>query len=245
MTETRPFLPDSARARIGLVIMGTDEGGEVSFKQFLPSEVEVHTTRTGLDTEAYENGTFRPLSGFDAIGQALPPAPRLDLIAFSCTSGSIMTGMDAMKGVFIKTHPGIPCINPAGAALLGLRHLELSAPALLTPYPEIVHDQVRTFLAENGLAPVADRTIEIFEDHLLSYINPRYLIEVGQPLVENAAADCLFISCTAFKIADQLRAMANEIGVPVFSSSQFMAWQALSQLRLPGAEDILKLGFPG
>lgn len=216
--------------RVGLAIMSTDEAGEAAFKHFMPAHIAVYTTRVAVDLAAYEKGEFSAVGGFETVAASFPPHPRLDLLAFSCTSGAIASG-DSISDAFRCSHPGVPVVNPATAAVHFLRNHKYRRIALLTPYPTAIHRQVVDFLSSNGFVISSHSTMEILEDHLLAEIDIDELYKRGKLLVDEMQdVDCLFISCTAIGVAKYLDKLSEQIGRPVHASSQVFAWHCQIKL---------------
>lgn len=219
-------------ARIGLINMWVDERGEDSFTRLMPEGVRVFTTRMCVDLETYNReGRFVPLGGLDHVARTLPVPNRLDLIAFSCTSGAIASGEAEVAGSFEGVHPGVPVTNPATAAALGLREAGVERFALLTPYVLPVHAQLRPFFEQRGFDVTADGTFNAETHSDIYSISEQSFVDAGRQLLAKGG-DALFLSCTAFDVVDRLGRLTAILGVPVFSSTQLFAWHALHILGL-------------
>lgn len=220
------FEPDHAGPRIAMINMCTDEKGEAAFRSLMPHGSQFYTARVGVDLPAYVEGRFELLGGFAFLAGALPPLERVDLIAFSCTSGTIAGGESFVAEGFAPTHPGIPCTNPATAAAAGLSAAGARSIALLTPYPPKVHAKFLPYFRERGIAVVADGSFDITDDALVGRVEHESFREAGRALLSEGKADALFISCAAFDVVDKLARLTEELGVPVYSSTQLFAWHA-------------------
>jgi maleate isomerase len=230
------FAPEAAAARIALINMCTDERGEAAFRSLMPAGTQIYTARVGVDLQAYNEGRFELLGGFPFLAGALPPPERIDLIAFSCTSGTIAGGEGFVAAGFAPTHPGIPCTNPATAAAVGLRAAGARTIALLTPYPPKVHAKFPPYFAERGITVVADGSFDLQDDALVGRVDYASFLSAGRALLADCKPDALFISCAAFDVVDKLASLGKELGVPVYSSSQLFAWHARQLLKIDPLE---------
>src|SRR5262245_23056843 len=107
-------------ARIGLILISTDEVGCDAFLSMMPREVAVFPTRVGY---TYTGAEFRMAGDFRQVLSTLPPAGRLEVVAFSCTSCAISMGLAAFQPEVEAVRRGIRATSPAGAGIAALRHL--------------------------------------------------------------------------------------------------------------------------
>jgi maleate isomerase len=217
-------------AHVGLIVLSTDEVGESAFTEQMPSGVQVLTTRGVSDPEVHRTGRFELRGGFGGVASTLPPAERLDLIAFSCTSGTVASGDEAVQAAFSAALPGVPMTNPAIAAVAAFRARGVSRLAMLTPYPADVHALFPAYFSKAGFDIVSHGTFGAQSDAEISAIGYSSILDAGRHLIAGAGADALFLSCTAFNVVNRLPQLRAELGLPVFSSSQAFAWHALSLL---------------
>lgn len=230
------FVPDSVMPRIAMINMCSDEKGEAAFQSLMPRGSQFYTARVGADLAAYMEGRFELLGGFAFLAAALPPPERVDLIAFSCTSGTIAGGESFVAEGFAPTHPGIPCTNPATAAAAGLKAAGARSIALLTPYPLKVHEKFLPYFRQRGIEVVANRSFNLIDDALVGRVDYESFLGSGKALLATGRADALFISCAAFDVVDKLQSLSVELGVPVYSSTQLFAWHARQLLKIDPPE---------
>lgn len=216
--------------RIALVVMNVDEEGEDAFKRLMPPHFRVLTTRTAPDLAEYDEGRFVLKGGFPSIAATLPPHGRVDLIAFSCTSGTIAAGDDAVSSGFAPFFPGVPVTNPAIAATVMLRELGHERFALLTPYPPAIHEQLPRFFESHGYQVTSDRTLDIPDEPELSQVSDADILAAARELLAETKTEALFISCTAFRVVHRLERLKAALGVPVYSSTQLFAQHAIKLL---------------
>lgn len=211
--------------RIGLILLSTDEVGGDAFTSIIPkNEISVFTTRTAYD---HRGGGFSLATSFAQVAGTLPPAGRVDVLAFSCTSGTVAMGAKSLLSELADARAGLKYTSPAVAGLAALRNLKARRVALLTPYRRDVHRSFLPFFKENGFDITADGTFQKSTDAEIGELCRESIFEAATALVRSALPDALFISCTATPVVPHIADLEKEVGIPVVSSSQAMAWDAL------------------
>ncbi|MER9249967.1 hypothetical protein [Mesorhizobium sp. M0590] len=228
-TSTTIFEPltslPPAKARIGLILLHSDEIGEDAFTCIMPeNEITVFTTRTGYD---HSGGGFTLPTSFKAVTDTLPPAGRFDVLAFSCTSGTVALGANDLLSELQQARPGIKYTSPGVAGVAALQQLNAKNVALLTPYVIELHQKFLPFLRENGFDVVADGTFNINIDSDICDLRTELIFSGAKTLVERSSPDALFVSCTSTPIVPHIDHLERALGIPVVTSSQAMAWDAL------------------
>lgn len=221
-----PCAPRETLARIGVILLSSDENGGEAFFSIIPrDEALVFSTRAAW---ADESGGDHSLKGsLKDIADTLPPAGRFDVLAFSCTSATVEYGVENLLAQMETARPGLKYTSPAIAALAALRWLNVKKLALLTPYDLKTHNSFIPFLRDNGLEVVSDGTFNKQADAEIGELLPEAILEAAKTLVETSSPDGLFISCTATPVVPLIADLEKQLGVPVVTASQAMAWDAL------------------
>lgn len=215
----------NATARIGLILLSTDEVGGDAFTSIMPqNEVSVFATRTAYD---HGGGGFSLAASFADVVNTLPPAGRFDVLAFSCTSGTVTMGMKNLLSQLAEASPGMKYTSPAVAAIAALQHLAAKRIALLTPYRLRLHESFLTFFRVNGFEITAGGTFDKSTDAEIGELRRESIFRAANALIRDKRPDALFISCTATPVVPHIDTLEREIGIPVVTSSQAMAWDAL------------------
>jgi maleate isomerase len=222
------------RHRIGLIALATDHATERDFMNMRPcDDVVVYTSRLrNTNPCTVENlRTMGPLLT-EATSLILPES-RLDVVAYSCTSGTVVIGYDAVAANIRAARPGIPCVTPITAGLAAFEALGVGRVAVLTPYVDEVNQPMVRYLQEHGLDVVALTTFGMADDNHMAKLPPE-AIHAAALEADRAEAEALFISCTAIRAVDALEGIERDLGKPVVSSIQALYWQSL---RLAGYAD--------
>lgn len=214
------------RLRLGMLLPSSNRVAEPELHSMLPEGVAVHTTRLRL-----VGGTRDELLAMtDKVEEAaeLVSHAGVDLIVFHCTAVSTFdVQMESSLKQRIIAATGKPAIATSEALVAAFRALNARRIVLLSPYPKEVNQ----------------REVEFFAHHRISVLH-----EVGLDLqgggaaysdVEPAAwyrlamanrhhdADAYFLSCTTIRAAPVIGVLERDLGRPVVTSNQAMAWHAL------------------
>ncbi|MCK1456776.1 aspartate/glutamate racemase family protein [Bradyrhizobium sp. 35] len=217
--------PSKAVARIGLILLSTDEVGGDAFTSIMPAdEVTVFTTRSAYN---HSGGGFSLETSFADVVNTLPPAGRFDVLAFGCTSATVVMGMKSLLSQLAGARAGMKYTSPAVAAVAALQHLKAKRIALLTPYELALHGSFLPFFRENEFEITTHGTFGKSTDAEIGELHRDSIFSAANALIRTVLPDAIFISCTATPIVPHINSLEKEIGIPVITSSQAMAWDAL------------------
>ncbi len=215
------------RYRIGLIALASDYVSERDFMNMRPSdEVAVYVSRV-LNTNPCTVENLRRMAPklTDAVSLILPDG-RLDAVAYSCTSGTVAIGYEAIAASFHAVRPGIPVATPITAGLAALAGFGARKVAVLTPYVDDVNGPIVRYIEEHGPEVVALTSFLFADDNDMAGIAPEVIYEAAIE-ADRPEADALFISCTAIRAAEVIERIEQTLGKPVVSANQALCWQAL------------------
>jgi maleate isomerase len=215
-------------ARIG-VIVPFDFALDREYWQWAPEDVSLHITRTPPHFGPVGVELARAVSetgeAADATRTLVEIAP--DSIAYACTSGSFVDGLDherALRDAIEGASPGSRAITTSGALLDALRALGVRRVGLGTPYVSELGRLLADFVRAAGFEPVSLANLElesgiadVAEDEV------RHLAAAAHV----PAAEALFLSCTNLRTFEALPALEAQYGIPVLSANQVTMWSAL------------------
>lgn len=235
-----PFRTDAglaARARIGLVVLATDETIEHEFRLMLGAEgIGLYQSRV-YNARRITLETLRALEREIATGAALIlPGQPLDAIAFGCTSASIVLGEETVFAQLRADRPDVPCTTPPTAARAALMRLGTRRIAVLTPYRDEVNAVVARFFAQQGLEIVAFGSFSEEDDSVVARTDAASIRAAVLDLGRAPEVEAVFVSCTSLRVAAHAAALEAALGKPVTSSNHAMGWHAL---RLAGIADAM------
>jgi maleate isomerase len=193
--------------RIGFVALANGYTAEHEVNRMLPEGFVLYITRVWSDNSV-TLGNLRKIEGdlTRAAGMILPQDD-LDVMVYSCTSGTVAIGEEAVERCIHEARPGVPVTNPITAALAAFEALGVKRIALLTPYVfEVTFNiELNSDIQRVSTASIRDAATSLDLD----------------------GADALFISCTALRTAEVIEGIEQAIGKPVVTSNQALAWHAL------------------
>lgn len=233
-----PFRTDAGvahRARIGLVALATDETIEYEFRRMLAGpgiglyESRIYNARqiTPETLRAMENGIA-------AGAELILPGQPLDVMAFGCTSATIVLGEEAVFAQLRRARPDLACTAPPTAALAALARLGTRRVAILTPYRDDVNAAVAAFFTRRGLEIAAFGSFSEDDDSVVARIDAESIRAAVLDLGRAPEVEAVFVSCTSLRLVEQAAALEAALGKPVTSSNHAMGWHAL---RLAGIAD--------
>ena len=223
-----PEDPRMSGPRVGLIVPSLNTTTEPDLSRQAPEDVGFFATRVYMRLSTPED-----LRGMNA---QLDDAARLvgsvkpDLVAYACTAGTFLDGGAALSGITqrIAAAAGCPVVTTSAAMIDALRVMGIERVAVAAPYPADITLAECDFLAENGFAIPAWKTLGRSGDEIRATQRGEIVDLVRA--ADDADAQAVFVSCTdlrAFELVGELEAM---IGKPVLTSNQVTLWAVLKAL---------------
>jgi len=181
-----PAQSDGGPARhgaIGLVALATDHVCELDLRQIIPQDrLPLYVGRIGFATEITVETLGAMRDGITAAASLILAGGRLDVLAYGCTSGTMVIGEDEVFARLRAARPGIACTSPPTAALAALHMLGLRRIAVLTPYTDSVNRRVQEYFTARGLDIAAFGAFNKDSDADIAAIAPASIIAAAQAL---------------------------------------------------------------
>lgn len=215
--------PVGAKATLGLVVLQADETLEQDFRRlFTDQEVAIHVSRVPSGEVLSPETIAAMEADLTRSASLLPRAARFGAVGYGCTSGTTLIGADAVAAMIRKGVQTAAVTDPLTAALAALRALKVTRLGLVTPYVASIAAPVRDAFVAAG-HPVVD-TITFGEEveARVARIAPSAIAEAARQVAVGAQA--VFLSCTNLRTLDIIGPLEAELGVPVLSSNQVLAW---------------------
>ena len=157
----------------------------------------------------------------------LVPRQRLDVIAYSCTSGTAAIGHEAVAGqIRAGGRPGIPVVTPITAAIAALGELGVRTISLLTPHPDGVNQSTRRWFEAGGIRVTNIASFCLEDDVSVARVPPQAILAAARES-DRRESEALFISSTALRAVEILEAAEESLQKPVLGAVQCLFWQAL------------------
>jgi maleate isomerase len=220
------------RARLGVLVPSGNAVAEPELRAMLPPEVGMVVAR--LPLRGSSEAELLAMAGSLESAAGLLADARPDAIAFHCTA--VSTFDPAMADGLrqrIKAATGLPALATADALLAAVAKLGARRVLLVTPYIEAVHAREASFLEANGAPVVGGSCMGINTNAEMAGISPAAIgAQARAALAAVPHADLCLVSCTAIRSGAAIGGMEAELGVPVVTSNQALAWYAMRALGL-------------
>lgn len=246
MTDTRDMekiikLPKTtdhglgARAKIGMVVLQTDQTIEHELGQMLDHEdIALYHSRIPNDGNVTKETLAQMEADLPNAAALLPQNFNFDVIGYGCTSGTTIIGEKNIEKAIQISHPDVQTSNPLSACKAALRALGVKRIAFLTPYNPSVTNAMQNHLIQQGFEIPITGSFYESDDFVVGRISPdailKSILEIGQ----RDDCDGVFVSCTSLRAAALIEEAEAKLGKPVTSSNHALAWHLL---RLSGVED--------
>jgi maleate isomerase len=223
------------RAAIGLIVLATDQTIEHEFRRLLEVPgVGLYESRI-LNDARITPETLAAMEArlVEAAALILPGLP-LDVLAFGCTSASMVIGEVRVCERLREVRPGIACTTPITAAFAAFRALGVRRLALLTPYRNDINRFMRGYIEDRGFEVPVMGSFNEEDDRRAARIDAASVRDAAIELGRSDLVDAVLVSCTSLRLVDAIGAIEAELNKPVTSSNHAMAWHCL---RLAGIAD--------
>ncbi len=241
LIEHLPYETDSGiapRGRVGLIVLASDYTIEHEWRRIFAAVpgLALYQSRI-LNDPKITPETLRAMEPrITSATDVILPGASLDVVAYGCTSASMAIGEEKVFDKIRAARPGVRCTTPITAAFAAFRAFKAQRIGVLTPYRADVNQIVADYIRARGFTVPVFGSFNQEDDGIVSAITPSSIKAAVRRIVETAAVDAVFVSCTSVRLADAAAAIEAEIGLPVTSSNHAMAWHAL---RLAGVDDDL------
>jgi len=233
--DLNPVFDDGAhgRAKIGYVLLATEQTIEDDVYRLRPDGVGVHFTRVPIP-DSITVSTLGDIG--DSLAEAaalLLPDGTLDVVAYACTSGSVVLGEDHIFAELNRGAPGAKATSLITGVMRGLRAVGAKRIVVGTPYLDEINRIEAHYMGRCGFDVLAIHGLNIERDSDMVRVAPGYIADFAKS-IDRPDADAVFVSCGALRTLAVVDAVESALGKPVIASNQAMIWDTL---RLAGIGD--------
>ncbi len=230
--------PLGARANLGLVVLQTDETLEHEFRHLIPGEgVALYVTRIASAPEVSRASLADMEARLPHAAGLLPQAVRFDAVGYGCTSASSVIGSARVAELVAEGCETRHVTNPLAALVAACRALQVTRLALLSPYVAQVSEGLRQALRDHGIETPVFGSFDEAEETRVARIDAASLCEAARALASDGGVDALFLSCTNLRTREIIAPLEQDLGLPVLSSNQVLAWHMMRQAGLRDAPE--------
>jgi maleate isomerase len=220
--------PRPEKVHIGLVQLSTDHSLEADWTKLTGSSALVFSSRvyySSVMTREALSGIARGITAAaDLIAVGLP----MDVMAFGCTSASMVIGSKKIEELLTAHHPGISATNPWAAAKAAFKQLNVEKVSIFSPYPTQVNYPLYRELLAEGFDVPAIGALRIHNDTDITAVSFDSMAKGAEQILSHAKTDALFMSCTNLRILDHLEKLESIFDIPIICSNQAMFWHAMT-----------------
>ena len=226
-TYIKPQFKDNTNPRIGLVALSTDFSIERDFNSiFLNLPIDLFVNRLPFYNPLTDKNLVKMTEKLTEVTENILPNQTLDAVAYGCTSGAIVAGIDQIINKIQSAKPNCKVTTPITSAVNALKHLNLKKISVFTPYPQAINEKVINYFKNEGFVIQSFASFNLESDLDIGKIDPQYLLEVLTK-IDTSDAEALFISCTALPVFEIIQELENKIKKIVLSSNQALIWDSI------------------
>lgn len=225
--ETLRLDEGPGKYRIGLIVLSNDYVTERDFVNMRPGdEIAIYTSRVSNSPDCTVESLQRMAPHITEAAALIVPQGQLDVIAYSCTSGTAVMGFDRVRSFIQAARPQVACTTPLTASLQALERLDARRISVLTPYIDEVNASIAEYLRAHGKILAAFSSFKISDNEEMARLAPESIYRASLE-ADRADAEALFISCTAIRAVEVIDQIEQKLGKPVVTAVQAMFWHAL------------------
>ncbi|MCG7522621.1 arylmalonate decarboxylase [Ruegeria sp. Ofav3-42] len=214
------------RAKIGFVLLATEQTIEDDMMALMPDGVGAHFARVAIPDSITLDSLTAVGADLARAASTLLPDGSLDVISYACTSGSLVLGEDSVFQELRKGAPDAIATSLITSVIHALKTLAVEKIAVCTPYLEEVNLQEKQYLEDRGFYVTKIRGLNLEKDSDMIRVRPDVIEQLAHS-VNSAAAEAVFISCGALRSIEVIERLEDALNKPVVCSNQAMAWDVL------------------
>lgn len=222
-----------ARAKIGYVLLATEQTVQDDVISLRPPGVGIHFARAAIPDSITNASLAAQADLLAECAATLLPDGSLDVVCYACTSGSLVIGEERVFAELKRGAPGAWATSLISGVIRALKTLGARRIAVATPYLDEVNRCKVDYLEGAGFEVVSLCGLNLEKDSDMVRVAPDYIAEFALAQ-DRAEADAIFISCGALRTLDVIAEIELRAGKPAICSNQAMIWDCL---RLAGIDD--------
>jgi maleate isomerase len=221
------------RAKIGYVLLATEQTVEEDVMRLTPPGVGVHFTRAAIPDSITAETLADQAPELGEAAALILPDGSLDVICYACTSGSLVIGEERVFAELARGAPGAKTTSLITGVIRALRALGARKLVVATPYLDEINALEADYLEAAGFELLDIQGLNIERDSDMVRVTPDFIAEFAASL-DRPDADAVFVSCGALRTLDVVESLERQLAKPIVCSNQAMIWDTL---RLAGIGD--------
>jgi maleate isomerase len=230
--------PIGSSATLGLIALQVDETIEQDFRRlFVAHDVALYVNRIPSGAELTPDTIAQMGRDLPAAAALLPQAAKFDAVAYGCTSGTTLIGVDRVRELVQGAVNTRHVAQPLTATLTAFAALEISSIGLVSPYIDSVSGPMRQTFEAAGFAVPAMLSFGEEVEANVARIDPASIHAAALEVGASPEVEAVFLSCTNLRTLDIIPDLEQRLGKPVISSNQALAWHMARLSDAPLAAD--------
>ena len=219
--------PRINRVHIGLVQLSTDHSLEMDWARLLGTQAGLFSSRVFYSSEMTPAALDEIATGITAASDLIATGLDMDVMAFGCTSASIIIGEERVAKLLTEKRGDIPATNPWTAAQAAFKHLNANKIAVFSPYPSSVNFPLYQQLTKAGFDVTTLGSLGIERDTDITLVAKESMFAALEVMLKDSDAELVFMSCTNLRVLDHIQEIEDRFGIPVVCSNSAMFWHAM------------------
>lgn len=225
--------PVGHKARLGVVVLQSDETLEYDLRRLLPEQgVAIYTTRIPSGPVVNTDSLAEMSNNLTHSAQLLPPEIAFDTVGYGCTSGAAVIGVEKIANLIRAGCHTSQVTEPLTALIAACANFRIQRLALLSPYVEEVSAQLRHRLVGAGIETPQFGSFNEASETKVAHIAPDSVINAATQLFQRGGCEAIFLSCTNLQTLDVITEIEARCGCPVWSSNLVLGWHMMQQADL-------------
>ena len=221
------------RAKIGYLLLATEQTVQDDVVRLCPPGVGVHFTRVANPDSITSETLAAQAELLADCAATLLPDGSLDAVSYACTSGSLVIGEQRVFAELNRGAPGAKATSLITGVIRALKTLRARKIVVATPYLDEINRREVDYLEQAGFEVSSICGLNLEKDSDMVRVAPEYLLEFALAQ-DRPDAEAIFVSCGALRTLDVIGEIEARAGKPAICSNQAMIWDCL---RLAGIDD--------
>lgn len=217
-------------ARIGLIVLQSDESIETDMRRLLPADVDLLVSRVPSGTAVSSESLRQMQTVLTQAASLFPADAQFPVVGYGCTSGAAHIGVDRIAELVRAGTKTNAVTQPVSALIAACRALDVKRIGLISPYIAQVSEHLRTVLSDNAIIVADFASFEQPQEHTVVRITPASIANAAISLAQAGGCDAIFLSCTNLRTLDIIDDVETATGLPILSSNQVLAWHMLQHV---------------
>ena len=130
----------------------------------------------------------------------------------------------------IEDETGLPATTSIRSAIRALAHLGVRNVAVVTPYPQELHQSALSFLRASGFHVVTEHTMDVVFKQLQDVTAAQIRATTERVVKAAPSAEGVYIPCNQWSGADAAPLIEDALGIPVVTGAHADYWEAFRSL---------------